>query len=120
MTPMAIIREAQTDGVMLALSQAGTIKATGEASAVNRWLPTIRQHKPGILATLAANDTIPDDLENLIRRAGTYWEYSPEDYDLVRDLARRDPGGLRRVLESDKWLMAAGQDNYPINHFKFN
>lgn len=60
----------------------------------------------------SANDTpgdtpIPADLEHLIRRAGTYWEYSPEDYDLVRDLARRDPEGLRRALESDKWLAMA-------------
>lgn len=110
MTPAAIIKEAQADGVKLALSPAGTIKAIGEQAAVNRWLQTIRQHKPEIVAALeeAANDLpIPADLEHLIRRAGTYWEYSPEDYALVRDLARRDPGGLRLALESDIWLAGA-------------
>lgn len=113
MNPAAIIREAQADGVALALSPAGTIKAIGDASAVNRWLPILKEYKPGLLTALqeAVHEVpIPDDLENLIRRAGTFWEYSPEDYDLVRDLARRDPEGLRRALESDKWLMAAERD----------
>ncbi len=115
MTPAAIIKEAQADGVKLALSPAGTIKAIGEQAAVNRWLQTIRQHKPEIVAALeeAVNDLpIPSDLEHLIRRAGTYWEYSPEDYDLVRDLARRDPEGLRRALESDKWLAMAERETF--------
>ncbi len=108
MTPAAIIREAQADGVGLAPSPAGTIKATGDASAVNRWLPILKAYKTGILAALkeAANDgpPIPAELEHLIRRAGTFWEYSPEDYALVRDLAQRDPDGLRLALESDQWI----------------
>lgn len=115
MNPAAIIREAQADGVNLALSPAGTLKATGDASAVNRWLPILKAYKPSILSALqeAANDTpIPDDLENLIRRAGTFWEYSPEDYALVRDLARRDPDGLRLALESDKWIAMAEHEAF--------
>ena len=44
MTPLAIIRQAQADGVKLALSPVGTIKATGKGDAVNRWLPVIREH----------------------------------------------------------------------------
>lgn len=115
MNPATIIREATADGVKLALSPAGTIKATGDASAVNRWLPILKAYKPSILSALqeAANDTpIPDDLEKLIRRAGTFWEYSPEDYALVRDLARRDPDGLRLALESDKWLAMAEHEAF--------
>lgn len=119
MKAAAIIKEAQADGVSLALSPAGTIKATGEESAVDRWIPILKAHKPDILAALqeAANDTpgdtpIPDDLERLIRRAGTYWEYSPEDYALVRDLARRDPDGLRLALESDKWIAMAEREAF--------
>lgn len=122
MTPAAIIREANADGVNLALSPVGTLKATGDASAVNRWLPILKAYKPGILSALkeAENDAlgytpIPDDLENLIRRAGTFWEYSPEDYALVRDLAQRDPDGLRLALESDKWLAIAERRNYSGN-----
>jgi hypothetical protein len=58
MTPAAIIREAAEDGVSLALSRAGTIKATGDREAVNRWLPVLREHKPEILAALAHPDDI--------------------------------------------------------------
>jgi hypothetical protein len=55
MTP-AVIREAAEDGVSLALSPAGTIKATGDQAAVNRWLPVLRAHKPDILAALTHRD----------------------------------------------------------------
>ncbi|MGH8586207.1 MAG: hypothetical protein ACREWE_08525 [Gammaproteobacteria bacterium] len=47
-----IIREAAADGVSLALSPAGTIRAAGDQAAMNRWLPVLREHKPGILAAL--------------------------------------------------------------------
>lgn len=71
MTPAAIIKEAMADGVKLALSPAGTIKAIGEQVAVNRWLPVIRAHKPGIVAVLceADNDGIkPTPSDNRIER----------------------------------------------------
>lgn len=116
MNSVAVIRGAAADGVNLALSPAGTLQATGDASVVNRWLPILKAHKPGILSALkeTANDDppIPADLENLIRRAGTFWEYSPEDYALVRDLARRDPDGLRLALESDQWIAMAEQEAF--------
>ena len=59
MTPAAIINEAMADGVSLTISPAGTIKATGDGAAVNRWLPAIREHKAGIVAALkvGADDT---------------------------------------------------------------
>ena len=58
MTPSHIIQRAAADGVRLALSPSGTIKAIGTGPAVSRWLPIIREHKPGIVAALqeAAND----------------------------------------------------------------
>ena len=52
MRPAEIIREARADGVRLALSPAGTIKATGDEAVVNRWLPEIREHKAEILKAL--------------------------------------------------------------------
>ncbi|MDP3498154.1 MAG: hypothetical protein Q8R84_10935 [Candidatus Nitrotoga sp.] len=52
MTPVEIIEQATVDGVTLALTPAGTITATGDQSAVNRWLPTIRDNKPSILYEL--------------------------------------------------------------------
>jgi hypothetical protein len=44
---------------------------------------------------------IPEDLERLILRAGAHWMYSPDDYALIREVARRDPDGLRLALEND-------------------
>lgn len=52
MTPAAIIKEAMADGVSLALSPSGTIKAMGDGAAVNRWLPTIREYKAEIVEAL--------------------------------------------------------------------
>lgn len=54
MTPMTIITRASADGVRLALSPAGTIKAVGARGAVVKWLPAIRRHKPAIIAVLKA------------------------------------------------------------------
>ena len=44
MTPAAIIQQAQADGVILALSPTGSIKAVGTGDAVNRWLPIFREY----------------------------------------------------------------------------
>ena len=74
MTPAAIINEAMADGVSLTISPAGTIKATGDGAAVNRWLPAIRENKAEIVAALkvGAGDT-----------AATSWGWRviyPEDH----------------------------------------
>lgn len=74
MTPAAILKAATADGVSLTISPAGTIKATGDGAAVNRWLPTIREHKAGIVEALkvGAGDT-----------AATSWGWRvtyPEDH----------------------------------------
>ena len=52
MNTAELIEQVTAAGVILALSPAGTIKATGDQSAVNRWLPTIRDNKPDILLEL--------------------------------------------------------------------
>ena len=52
MNTAEIIERASAEGVILALSPTGTIKASGEQSAVDRWLPMIRNNKPGILCEL--------------------------------------------------------------------
>jgi hypothetical protein len=52
MTPATIIREAQSEGVKLALSPAGNIKAVGDGAAVNRWVAVIREHKAEIIDVL--------------------------------------------------------------------
>ena len=66
MTPATIIRAAQADGVKLAPSSVGMIKATGDRTAVNRWLTVIREHKAEIIALLAE----PFDRDAFEERAG--------------------------------------------------
>lgn len=56
MTPQAIIEQVNADGIRLALSAGGKIKASGDQGAVNRWLPIIRENKPGIVAALTQGD----------------------------------------------------------------
>lgn len=90
MTPAAIIKEAMADGVSLTISPAGTIKATGDGAAVNRWLPAIREHKNEIVAALkvGAGDTAPVPM-------------TPADarIEKVIDKLRGDPG-LRYAVEA--------------------
>lgn len=59
MTLAQIIEEAMADGVNIAVSTSGTIKATGDQAAVSRWLPIIRERKSDIIAMLtkATNDS---------------------------------------------------------------
>ncbi|MEQ1741077.1 MAG: hypothetical protein ABL869_01025 [Candidatus Nitrotoga sp.] len=52
MNTSELIEQATTEGVTLALTPAGTLTATGDQSAVDRWLPTIRDNKPSILCEL--------------------------------------------------------------------
>ena len=52
MNPAEIIEQAAADGVTLALSPTGTIKAIGDQSVVGKWLPTIRNNKADILYEL--------------------------------------------------------------------
>ena len=52
MTPAAIIQQAESEGVILAVTSAGTVKASGDRAAVSQWLPMIRDNKPGIVAAL--------------------------------------------------------------------
>ena len=54
MNPATIIREAQAEGVGLELSNNGTIRATGNGAAVNRWLTVIRERKSEIIDVLRA------------------------------------------------------------------
>jgi hypothetical protein len=75
MTPAAIIEAVQAEGVSLTLSTAGTIKATGDGAVVSRWLPTIREHKAGILAALrvGADTTVTLPLSAADERAIRAW-----------------------------------------------
>ena len=57
---------------------------------------------------------IHDDLERLIARAGTFYEYNPDDYALIRTVSRRDPDGLRLALENDVAFREAFEERAAI------
>jgi hypothetical protein len=59
MKPAAIIQEAAADGVILVRTSSGSLRATGEQGAVTRWLPVLRENKPGILAALEGAERDP-------------------------------------------------------------
>lgn len=52
MSPAEIIERVTAEGVLLALSPSGSISAKGDPSAIDRWLPAIRQSKDAIIVEL--------------------------------------------------------------------
>ena len=88
MNPATIIEKATADGVNLALSETGTIKATGDQAALNRWLPTIREHKQDILATLKE---MADELRRLVPAVVRAYDGTPEEEAEALAVALADP-----------------------------
>lgn len=84
MTPVTLMEEAQADGVILTLSAAGTIKASGDGAAVTRWLPTIRGHKAELVDALRAA-SISGDEDAAISR----W---------LEHIGERDPATIAEVM----------------------
>ena len=52
MSPTEVIERAAEGGVLVALSPSGRISAKGVQSAIDRWLPAIRQNKDAIIRLL--------------------------------------------------------------------
>ena len=121
MTPATIIQQAAAEGVSLALSPAGTIKAIGDQVTVNRWLPVIRENKPGIVAALqqAANDdTLPDPTMEARRQRvlAMLAERPGIRYAVVVDNPNTDPVlvsiGIRDVATFDLAIPKAKYDQF--------
>lgn len=55
MNPATIISNAKSDGVILTPTSSGTIRATGNRSAVMRWQDFVRAHKADIIPLLNAD-----------------------------------------------------------------
>jgi hypothetical protein len=89
MTPVAIIRQATAEGLSLVLTPVGTIRAIGDGSTVSRWLPILRQHKPGVLAALKIRRLIPELADELI----DFWR------DDVADVLQLPDEALVRLAE---------------------
>ena len=61
MSALDIVKRIESDGVRLALSDSGTLKAVGDGEAVNRWLSIIRERKSEIIAALQQAENDPAD-----------------------------------------------------------
>ena len=103
MTPATIIQEAKKDGVILALSNAGTIKATGGGAAVHRWLAAIREHKAAIIDVLkvGAGDTASLPGQPVI--TGKEQAFDPEAWEERAAICEFDGGLTREEAESLAW-----------------
>ena len=53
MSAATLIREAETDGLRLTVTDAGTLKCTGPKPIAERWAPVLREHKAEIMAVFA-------------------------------------------------------------------
>jgi len=89
MNAATLIARAAAEGVILDLTAAGTLKASGTTTTVDRWLPVIRQHKEAILAALKVRRLVPDLADELI----AFWE------DDVADILQLPDEALQRLAE---------------------
>ena len=95
MTPELIIERLAADGIRLSLDETGKLKASGQQEAVSRWLPTIKEHKPGLVAVLTGI------------RAGSkiVWEWSGKPQTGTIDFLHVDSDGIvwGFVTIGDSW-----------------
>jgi hypothetical protein len=104
MSPTDIIRQVSADGVTLKVTPAGTLKATGDQAAIDRWLPVLKARKPDIIAELMR---LPAGLEFRLRAMARRWQYSTEELAHVLDRAQRDPAAWSRAIALDERHEAA-------------
>lgn len=99
MSPTELIQRMTAEGVTLQVTSTGTLKAIGEQTAIDRWLPILKARKPDLVAALTQ---LPDDLERRVRSMAHRWRYSSEELDDVLDRARRDPTAWARAVALDE------------------
>lgn len=102
MTLAALIRKRESGKVATAIPAISATQPREAAATVAR-IATVAVATPTETETATASIPIPipGDLERLIQRAATYWEYSPDDLAVIHQAAQRDPEGLRLALEND-------------------
>lgn len=101
MTPATLLGRAAADGVQLSLSPAGALKAMGPATAVNRWLPAIRAHKPELLDRLTRLRASFDVVMAAFRTPA-------EEIDLAWSLALATLDAAEAVFHSNAAMIRAG------------
>jgi hypothetical protein len=129
MTPAAILSRAESMGLTIT-PDGENIRVRGPREAIAEITPLLKLHKPAIIAAMnmpanepesSCSNLKADDLgkgghplssalqststlefENLIQRAATFYEYSPDDFALIDEMRRTDQEGLRLALETDR------------------
>lgn len=97
MTPTATIQRAAADGVMLALSPDGSIKASGRKAVLNQWLPVIRERKAELVEALRLVP-IPGEIQALIDKVMALRDCPESDREAFADDWRQDPEGIELGL----------------------
>ena len=76
MNTIDLITLAEKDGLRLNLSSNGKIKVIGNESSLNKWQPTIQEHKPKIIEILK----LANDFERLYAHLAPKYEWGDADY----------------------------------------
>lgn len=109
MTPAAILKQAQADGLSLTLTGRGTMLIKGPQPAVDRWKPALRECKAGLLALLQAASSAPWDAAD--------WRAYRDERAAVAEfdggLSRRDAEGMAYRSCVSEWLCRHPQVSAP-------
>ena len=111
MSPASIICQAQADGVRLALTAAGSIKASGDGAAIARWLAVLSVNKAALVALLRqqAEPAPPAQPTRAIEDTNTtsaWWLLHYPDREPVQ-LVSHPPATLAQMLQQHLEALAA-------------
>lgn len=86
MNPIQLIALAEKDGLRLNLSGNGKIKVIGNESSLNKWQPTIQEHKPKIIEILRMSKIF----ENLYADLAPKYKWDDLDYQAWKSDFKRE------------------------------
>lgn len=119
MSAATLIREAETDGLRLTVTDAGTLKCTGPKPIAERWAPVLREHKAEIMAELiAAND--PQNTDDAAAFWATLTARVDECDQLIHQLCdlRNDEDEHRAALLEQRKRMAPEKLDSDIRYLR--
>lgn len=56
MTPLALIQKAWADGCLIAMTESGRLRLTGDPEAIDRWLPIVGQYESELIDALRKDE----------------------------------------------------------------
>lgn len=119
MSALTLIRDAETDGLRLTLTDTGSLKCIGPKPVAERWAPRLREHKAEIMAELiAAND--PQNTSDAAAFLATLTARIDECDALIHQLCdlRKDDDEHRTALLEQRKRMAPASLNPDIRYLK--